>query len=245
MEVNRWILKKFFLLFSSAAVFVLFFFSCKHEPLDVTPNPGGSAGGGVTPVACSADTAYFQQQVLPIFIASCAVSGCHDATSHQSGVLLTDYAHITTTGDVRAGQPANSKIWQLINATDPTKRMPKPPRSALSQAQKDVISKWIIQGAKNNSCQASACDTANVTFGNSITTIINNKCGGCHSANAASGGVNLSAYSGVKAKVDDGKLWGAINHLPGYSPMPQGGGKLSDCEIAQFRKWIAAGAPNN
>ena len=242
MSVKSFGLKKIlFISFVSGAV-ILCFFSCRHQPL--ATSDGGNTGG-VTPVACSADTAYFRQQVLPILLSNCAVSGCHDATSHQASVLMTDYASIISTGDVKAGRPADSKLWKMITETDPARRMPKPPRSPLTQAQKDLISKWITQGARNNTCQASACDTVTTTFSGSVKTIINTNCIGCHGGALPQGGVNLSTYTGVKAKVDDGRLWGALNHLPGYSPMPKGGFKLSDCEIAQFRKWITAGAPNN
>ncbi|RYY42338.1 MAG: hypothetical protein EOO06_21310 [Chitinophagaceae bacterium] len=72
-----------------------------------------------------------------------------------------------------------------------------------------------------------------------------NKCVGCHSGTPPQGGINYTTYAGVKAKVDDGRLWGAINHAAGFSPMPKGGTKLSDCEIKQFKKWMDAGAPNN
>ena len=75
--------------------------------------------------------------------------------------------------------------------------------------------------------------------------MIQNKCQGCHSGTNAQGGIDLSTYTLLKAKVTDGKLWGSINQLPGYSAMPKNGTKLSDCEIKQFQKWIAAGAPNN
>ncbi|HEY0042025.1 MAG TPA: c-type cytochrome domain-containing protein [Flavisolibacter sp.] len=227
-----------------------FILSCKHEPLETTPpgnNPGtGSGGNGTGPnITCSPDTAYFQQQVLPIFISNCALSGCHDANTRMDGVQLTDYNSIITTGDVRPFNPNSSEIWEKINENDPSKRMPPPPRNPLSQAQKDIIRNWIMQGAKNNSCVASACDTTTVTFNSTIKTIINNKCVGCHSGNPPQGGINLTTHAGVKAKVSDGRLWGAINHFPGFSPMPKGGTKLSDCEIRQFKKWIDAGSPNN
>ena len=225
--------------------------SCKHEPLDTTTGAGtgntggGNTGSGTPIVTCSPDTAYFQQQVLSILISNCALSGCHDASSHQDGVVLTDYNSIIATAKVKPFKPADSDLWERISSNDPSKRMPQPPRNPLSEAQKDVILKWINQGAKNNSCQASACDTANVTFSGTIKTIMTNKCVGCHSGNPPQGGINYTAYSGVKAKVDDGRLWGAINHAAGFSPMPKGGTKLSDCEIKQFKKWMDAGAPNN
>jgi hypothetical protein len=55
----------------------------------------------------------------------------------------------------------------------------------------------------------------------------------------------LDTYAGVKAKVDDKRLWGAINHFDTFSPMPQGYGKMSDCDIKKVGAWINAGAPNN
>lgn len=226
--------------------------SCKHEPLGTNPPPGGGSGGtggggtgNPATVVCSPDTAYFQQQVLPIFISNCALSGCHDAATRQDGVQLTDYNTIISTGDVRPFNPNNSEVWERIIDTDPTDRMPPPPRNPLPQAQRDIIYKWIMQGAKNNSCQASACDSANVTYSGTIRNIINNKCVGCHSGTPPQGGINFTTYAGLKAKVDDGRLWGAINHLPGFSPMPKGGAKLSTCEIRQVKKWMDAGAPNN
>lgn len=244
-------MKKVFV--STIFVFLLlgFVLSCKHEIPDPGTTGGGSGGGtggggtGGGNSNCSPDSVYFQQQVLPILVSNCAVSGCHDAITRQDGVQLTDYNNIINTGDVRPGNPGSSEIWEKINDNDPSDRMPPPPRSPLSQQQKDIVRKWIEQGAKNNSCQSAACDSSNVTYNSTIRNIVGNKCGGCHSATAPSGGINLTTHGGVKAKVDDGRLWGAINHLAGFSPMPKNAPKLSDCEIRQFGKWIAAGAPNN
>ena len=92
---------------------------------------------------------------------------------------------------------------------------------------------------------SSSCDTGNVTYSGAIRNIISNKCQGCHSGANASGGFDYSTYNGVKANADDGKLWGAVNHVQGYSAMPKNGSKLSDCELGQIKKWIDAGAPNN
>lgn len=40
-------------------------------------------------------------------------------------------------------------------------------------------------------------------------------------------------------------LIGNIRHDPGFVAMPQGGGKLADCDIALIKAWVDAGAPNN
>jgi mono/diheme cytochrome c family protein len=208
----------------------------------------GGGGGGSNPppvVSCSPDTAYFQQQVLPIFISNCSVSGCHDAISHQDGVILTNYAQIMNTGDIRPGNPNGSEAFEKITDPDNSDRMPPAPRSRLSASQIDVIRKWIMQGAKNNSCQSSSCDTSQVRYSTTIRNIISNKCQGCHSGNSAGGGYDYSSYAGLKARADDGKLLGAVYHMPGYSAMPKNGNMLSDCELVQIRKWVNAGAPNN
>src|SRR5688572_13191087 len=74
------------------------------------------------------------------------------------------------------------------------------------------------------------CDASNVTYANTINTIlVNNGCTGCHGGGFPSGNFSLEGHAQVKAKVSDGTLWGAINHLPGFSPMPQGGNKLNSC----------------
>jgi hypothetical protein len=89
------------------------------------------------------------------------------------------------------------------------------------------------------------CDSIHVTYSKTIAPFIQSNCISCHSATSAGGGVNLSTYSNVKIYINNGHLWGAINHLAGYSSMPKNGAKLSDCILAQFHQWILAGALNN
>jgi len=226
--------------------------SCRHEAESLVdpgiPAGNGSAGGGSNTggggTSCDSTKIYFQQQVLPILLSNCAMSGCHDDASHQDGVVLTSYEKVMNTADIRPGRPNDSELYERIMENDPEDRMPKPPRSPLTDQQKSLIRDWILQGAQNLSCQ-NLCDSAVFSYSGAIRNIISNKCQGCHSGAAASGGIDLSTYSGVKLKITDGRLWGAVNHLPGFSPMPKNGAKLSDCEITQIRKWIDAGSPNN
>lgn len=94
---------------------------------------------------------------------------------------------------------------------------------------------------------STSCDTTNVTYSITITSILNvNGCLGCHSGSAASGGnVILDNYNSLKTYALNGKLYGSINHSPGYIPMPQGGNKMSSCYIKKVQVWINAGFPNN
>lgn len=89
------------------------------------------------------------------------------------------------------------------------------------------------------------CDTAAVTYIATIQPILSQNCLSCHSAASAQGSVVLEGYNLLKVYVDNGSFLGAVSHGSGYSPMPKGGNKLSDCKISQIQTWIAAGAPNN
>jgi mono/diheme cytochrome c family protein len=75
--------------------------------------------------------------------------------------------------------------------------------------------------------------------------MLDTKCVGCHSATSPGGNINLSTYALVRTVALNGKLYGSIAHQAGFSPMPKNGAKLSDCEITQVQRWIAAGSLNN
>jgi mono/diheme cytochrome c family protein len=225
-------------------------YSCRHLPPEL-PTGGGTTGGGtggggtgggggtVTPPPvgnCSPDTVYFQNTILPLINSSCAMSGCHDATTHKSGVTLTTYANIS--GLTKPGNPASSKLYTILGS------MPPSGYTKLTAAQKASISTWITQGSKNNSCTA-GCDTTLFTYSGAVAPIFATYCVGCHSATLASGGVNLSTYAGAQAAVAGGKLVGDISWASGFNAMPVGGTKLAACQITQITKWVNAGAPNN
>jgi hypothetical protein len=102
---------------------------------------------------------------------------------------------------------------------------------------------YADNGEELYNCSA---DAASISYSSTVKSILSgNGCTGCHNGSLASGGVELSTYAGIKARVDDQRLWGAVNHLPGFTPMPQGGSKISDCDIKRLKAWIDAGAPNN
>jgi mono/diheme cytochrome c family protein len=92
------------------------------------------------------------------------------------------------------------------------------------------------------------CDTLNITLSAGVQPVLASRCYSCHGNNTAAsfgGGINLETYSGLKATADNGKLEGAIKHLSGYSPMPQGASKMDDCSINKIVAWINKGAPND
>ena len=91
------------------------------------------------------------------------------------------------------------------------------------------------------------CDTtAAVTYSSTIRAILsNNNCLGCHSGVTASGGISLDNYAGIRNVAQNGILYGSITHASGYSAMPQGGNKMSSCDILKIKKWIDAGVIDN
>ena len=138
------------------------------------------------------------------------------------------------------GVPANV-VDVIMNGS-----MPPQGHTPISSSQLAAIETWISQGALNNTCTGGSCDTANVTYSVTISTILQNNCTGCHSGSAPSGaGIDLTTYSNVLTQVKNGKLWGDVSHSTGYNAMPVGGASLSVCDLNMISNWINKGAPNN
>jgi hypothetical protein len=91
------------------------------------------------------------------------------------------------------------------------------------------------------------CDTANVTYSIQVKNILNSYCIGCHGGSYMNDGgkIRLDNYTDLKTIVDNGKLLGALVHLPNYKPMPKNSPPLSDCRINQIKAWINKGAIND
>jgi len=89
------------------------------------------------------------------------------------------------------------------------------------------------------------CDTSNVGYQATIVPLMKANCNACHNSSAPSAGIATDNFQGVKTIALNGKLYGSIAHLSGYSPMPKGGNKLSECDIKRVKIWIDMGAPEN
>lgn len=233
-------------------IFILFLLvSCKHKPLS-TDNPDDLANdNGQTSIpfpgngiACQPGKVYFYNDILPLFVSKCAMSGCHDNGTASDGVILTSYQSIMSRNKIVPFNPNNGKIMKAINESDPDKIMPRPPHEPLTASQKNLIVQWINQGALENACEK--CDTNSVTYNGYVKPIIENKCKGCHTGLVPAYSVPLiTNYNQVRDLAISSMLYGVISHSPGYRYMPKYGPKLPDCEIAGIKKWIDAGAPNN
>lgn len=175
------------------SVGMLAIFSCKHEPMippsNQDPTPKDTIPWGSTAVC-------FSKDILPIFESYCAKGGCHDNVSRVGGYILDSYDNIIKK-DIKPGNAANSKIYRVIITTDPGDIMPPPGSLPLTQSQKDIIKKWIDEGAKNTACTVT-CDANLYTYSGFIQPLLQTNCNGCHSGSGASGNIDLTNYASVK-----------------------------------------------
>lgn len=181
----------------------------------------------------------FQQNVLPIFVSKCSTAGCHNANDKEAGYDLSNYNGIME--GVVAKHPLRSEVYKVINGNNPS----MPVGGKLSRKEVSYIKLWIKMGAHNTSNCFTACDTAVLTYSGVVEPLISMWCVGCHNPVNVGGGYDLSSYLGVKFCIDNGRFLGTLKHSTGFSPMPQGTAKFSDCDIIKLEKWINAGYPNN
>lgn len=203
--------------------------SCTHlPPVPPVPDP-----------PCDPGIVYFTNEILPMIQSNCAMSGCHSSSNPADGIDLSSYAGIRS--EVRAGNPDESELYQVLFESGED-LMPPPPMAPLTDAQKERIRLWILQGAKKTTCIGD-CDTAAVTtYSGTIAALIQTQCIGCHQGPTASGGVLLTNYSQVSSAVSYLGLLDAINATNGYTAMPPSG-PMTNCNVALMERWVRGGMP--
>lgn len=242
--MNKFIQFVIVLAFNGAA-----FLACTHEPYYLEPvdtnglvTNDGTNLEATTSASCDPDTVYFQNQILPIFISSCAVSGCHDQTSHVENLRLVDYDNIIK--GIVPGNPSQSKYYKVLTLEETDDLMPQDPTTGqgyrLPDEQIALIKKWIEQQGYNNSCEE--CDTSDYAFSTRISPIIGTSCAtsiGCHGSGSVHGG--FTSYNKIKPYIDNGSVY---NRVITQKSMPPSGA-LPECDIEVLKKWIETGAPND
>ncbi|MCX6333635.1 MAG: hypothetical protein NT092_04935, partial [Bacteroidia bacterium] len=128
--------------------------------------------GSVNPLAC------FSRDILPVLNSKCATSGCHDQISHREGYVFSSYSSTMTS--VTPGNPAKSKLYEVIRVSSGEEKMPPAGKPQLTIAEIDSIAAWISYGALDQFC-GETCDTLNpITFSGTIWPIMQTSCTGCH-----------------------------------------------------------------
>ncbi len=100
---------------------------------------------GQDPTAPPQDVS-FSGDLVPIFLANCATSGCHDAVPAHRPSLTTDKAYnaITSGGFINTVVPNLSTLYGAVKSGS------MPPTGALKPSDVQKILDWIRNGAPNN-----------------------------------------------------------------------------------------------
>ena len=221
-----------------------FFFACKHDPevlppvtppTNTVPEDYGTNPIDTIETACDQDTIYFRNDILPIIISRCAMSGCHNEGNDGNNYIdLTSFQGISEL--VQDGM--DSDLLQVINEDDPNDVMPKPGSFPLTPTEITLIERWVEQGAVENACNSCVTTTS---FANDIYPIIYSNCIGCHSANNPDGNLSLTNHTQISNAAS--RIVSRIDGYGGIMP-PQSNG-IPTCEKEQIKSWIEAGKPNN
>ncbi len=100
----------------------------------------------------------------------------------------------------------------------------------------------LLYGGNTGPCTDSA---GTVSYAQKVVPLLQQYCYSCHTGNFPSGNQLMGTYTADKAMAMNGMLYGTIAHASGYSPMPQGVAKMTNCQIAVIKKWIDSGTLNN
>ncbi len=137
---------------ATLGVIVLLLVSCGDNSTSPDPDPEPN------PPPAEEDRAVsYLDDIQPIFNTSCAVSGCHDSGTQESGVNLSSYDDVLDSEGVQYNRyvinPENPDDSPLEDKIEPNPeigaRMPLD-RDLLSEANIDSTRAWIEDGAPDN-----------------------------------------------------------------------------------------------
>jgi hypothetical protein len=100
----------------------------------------------------------------------------------------------------------------------------------------------LLYGGNSGPCTDT---TGTVSYAQKIVPMLQQYCYSCHTGSFPSGNQLMGTYTADKAMALNGKLYGTMSHAAGFSPMPQGMAKMSNCQLAVIKKWIDSGSLNN
>ena len=89
------------------------------------------------------------------------------------------------------------------------------------------------------------CAGTAASYATNVKTILDNNCAtaGCHNASSRRAGYDLSSYAASVTSGGNKAFLGSIQHISGYSPMPDGGAKLSEADVKTLSCWVQNGMP--
>jgi hypothetical protein len=120
---------------------------------------GGSHGSSQSGSGGTTNT--FTNVQTEVFTPSCALTNCHDTSSHQSGLDLSagqSYVQIVNVASaelpsmmrISPDSPDNSYLFQKISSSSPPAGTRMPPDVILPDNQINLVKDWILRGAPND-----------------------------------------------------------------------------------------------
>jgi WD40 repeat protein len=99
------------------------------------------------------DQVSYYKDVRPIFVVHC--QGCHQPAKPMGGFVMTSHADLLKKGDsgepgIVPGKPDGSKIIAQISPDGMGKAAMPKNKDPLGERDRDVVKKWIAQGAKDD-----------------------------------------------------------------------------------------------
>jgi len=234
----------YLILLSSASALVLVQTRCRHDDL----------------VAATVAKVCYQSDIGPIFLRSCAISGCHDSQRGRGGYSFTDYNSV-----MKAITPFNaqkSKAYKAITGKGFVQLMP--PSGALSENERILIRVWIDQGAENTTCTTSVTGGGStppvtvaqkVCYQSDVLPVLVSSCGitGCHDQTTHKEGYTITSYANVMSNLvvagspTTSRLYTAISGNPSsenFMP-PKPYAALTTAVKDSIFNWIKNGALND
>src|SRR5215831_7812233 len=201
----------------------------------------------------------FVKDIQPILKAHCYE--CHSAEKDLASLRLDTKEAAFKGGDsgkvIIPGKSKDSLLIQRITGSEGGLRMP--PGKPLSEAEIELIRKWIDEGAswpdsktepKSSTSEQSA---GSVEFAKDVLPILSANCYACHSGDSPKAGLHLdnkqmALKGGASGRVivpgnsNESRLVRRIMGLDGRAQMPFGRDPLGSQQINTIKRWIDQGA---
>jgi len=210
----------------------LFFFSCRDDK-GLLP-----ATAAIISLSECDTSGFYNDDITHIMASKCSTPGCHVA-GFSSGDLTT-----------YVGVKAKVDNGSMNRRTFTNKDMPPAGSPALTDIELKRLDCWMKKGAPNNSRsgvsdQATTCTTT-ISYSLNVAPILSANCSSsnaCHGISSDNG--DYTAYAGLKADADNGKLNNRVivnnnaHNAPAFVP------PLSSSDKDKINCWIQQSSPNN
>ncbi len=201
----------------------------------------------------TAKTPLFETDVLPIFKANCL--RCHGAKAKKAELDLRSRASILTGGEsgpvIDPGKPQKSLLYEMVHDG----KMPPGKARKLSQAEVEIIRRWIENGAPFTSEQAG--DAKTTISQHDVLPILLRRCTVCHGQGRQEAGLDLRSRAAmlrggksgsaiVRGKPEESLLLKKIRsgEMPPRRRIVEVSIKpIETAETELLARWIALGAP--